>query len=443
MTPAVADALQELPFDQYQRYRLIADLAGRVRGVGRLDVLDVGGRTAVLRQFLPEDRVTLVDVEPSDAEGLVLGSGDRLPFADGSFDLVVASDTLEHVPPDRREAFTRECCRVTRRWAVLAGPYHHPRIAEAEELLQAFLAARVGERHRYLEEHRELGLPERACVEEWCRAAGAREIVAVGHGNLERWLGLMCLALYLDADAPLRPAAARLHRFYNGLLYDGDRRGLLYRHAVVAAFGDAPMPSADEVLAPAEVPASALAPLGHVLAELAEFDRERDIVLDERRRLEEEVARALADLHGHAERLAECEDDLAGHRGTLDATRAELEEHRAALAATTADLAGHRETLGAARHDLEATRLVVMDLERDLAGHRGVVAEQRAELEALRTENADARRHAEEQIAAHVAEAESLRAQIETVRGEARAIEAELLRKTRWRRRIRRLLRRS
>lgn len=440
MATAVDEALLDLPFDQFQRYRLIADLARRVRGVGRLDVLDVGGRTAVLRRFLPEDRVTLVDVEPSDAEGLVLGTGDRLPFADASFDLVVASDTLEHVPPDRREAFAHECCRVTRRWAVLAGPYQHPRIAEAEELLQDFLAARVGERHRYLEEHRALGLPDRARVEEWCRAAGAREVASVGHGNLERWLGLMCLALYLDADAPLRPAATRLHRFYNGLLYDGDRRGLLYRHAVVAAFGDAPMPAADEVLAPAEVPAAALAPLGHLLTELAAFDRERDVVVDERRRLEGEIARVLADLHGHAERVAECEEDLAGHRGTLETTRAELERHRAALAATTADLEGHRETLGAARHELEATRLVVADLERDLEGHRAVVGEQRVELEALRAENEAVRRHAEERVAAHVAEEASLRAEIETVRSEARAIEAELLRKTRWRRRFWKLL---
>ena len=44
-----------LPFDQYQRYRLTADILGEIRACasGPLRVLDVGGRTAILRAFLP------------------------------------------------------------------------------------------------------------------------------------------------------------------------------------------------------------------------------------------------------------------------------------------------------------------------------------------------------------------------------------------------------
>ena len=63
-----------LPFDQYQRYRLVADLIDRVRRPdGELRILDIGGRTGLLRKFLPNDRVDLVDLESSDLEGLVLG----------------------------------------------------------------------------------------------------------------------------------------------------------------------------------------------------------------------------------------------------------------------------------------------------------------------------------------------------------------------------------
>ena len=114
----------DLPFDQYQRYELVRALLENVRQPGEsLDVLDVGGRTALLRQFLTQDRVHLVDVEPSDADGLILGSGARLPFADDSFDLVAAFDTLEHVPPPLRDDFVAECARVSRRYVMLAGPY--------------------------------------------------------------------------------------------------------------------------------------------------------------------------------------------------------------------------------------------------------------------------------------------------------------------------------
>ncbi|HKX46862.1 MAG TPA: class I SAM-dependent methyltransferase, partial [Planctomycetota bacterium] len=96
-----------LPFDQYQRYRLVSDVVERLRGGrARLRVLDVGGRTGLLRGFLPEDEVVLVDLEPSDVRpGLVLGTGSRLPFRSGAFDVVCAFDTLEHVPPEQRAAF--------------------------------------------------------------------------------------------------------------------------------------------------------------------------------------------------------------------------------------------------------------------------------------------------------------------------------------------------
>lgn len=47
----------------------------------------------------------------------VEGDGERLPFADGLFDCVICTETLEHVPDDR--AFVRELMRVLRRGGTL------------------------------------------------------------------------------------------------------------------------------------------------------------------------------------------------------------------------------------------------------------------------------------------------------------------------------------
>ncbi len=97
-----------LPFDQYQRYRLVADVLERLRqGEQPLRILDVGGRTGVLREFLEHDDITLVDMEASDERGLVLGDGCQLPFRDESFDVVACFDTLEHIRPARRKKFVR------------------------------------------------------------------------------------------------------------------------------------------------------------------------------------------------------------------------------------------------------------------------------------------------------------------------------------------------
>ncbi|MEE8469287.1 MAG: methyltransferase domain-containing protein, partial [Planctomycetota bacterium] len=322
----------ELPFDQYQRYRLIGELCRSLRADGGpLRVLDVGGRTGVLRAFLPDDRVELVDVTPSAVEGLVLGTGERLPFLDDAFDVVVAADTLEHVPPALRRAFVRECCRVAGRWAILAGPYQHTRVVEAEELLQGFLRQKLGVEHQYLNEHRSLGLPERDAVEGWCREAGAQDVHAIGHGNLDRWLGLLTLELYLDDTPALRPLARRLFRFYSGMLYPSDREGVVYRHAVVASLDGSLPPTADELFGAAELQVEAQGPIAHVLTELAAFDRERDVFQEQRERLEGEIARRDADLEGHEESLAVARADLQGHRASL----AELEQ----------DLAGHQASL--------------------------------------------------------------------------------------------------
>lgn len=53
-----------------------------------------------------------------DRIDLALASGARLPFEDGSFDLVLTSAVILHNPPPLAEAIRREVLRVARRWAA-------------------------------------------------------------------------------------------------------------------------------------------------------------------------------------------------------------------------------------------------------------------------------------------------------------------------------------
>jgi len=52
----------------------------------------------------------------------VAASGECLPFLPGSFDLVVCQDTLEHLPPNKREGLLREAARVSRRYVYISFP---------------------------------------------------------------------------------------------------------------------------------------------------------------------------------------------------------------------------------------------------------------------------------------------------------------------------------
>lgn len=473
----------ELPFDQYQRYRVVADLLSVVRdGANPLVILDVGGRTANLRSFLPKDRVHLVDVDPSDEPGLVLGDGARLPFKDRAFDVVAAFDTLEHVPPAHRDAFVAECARVAKSWIVLAGPYASPAVDESERLLQRFLRDKLGVEHRYLDEHRHNGLPDMAGTRSVLEKAGARTS-AIGHGNLERWLPLMCLSLYLDHEPELRGLAKAVFRFYNGELYASDHAEPVYRHAVVGALGAAKLPTALPGLAPPRAPAGVLARFDEVVGEFAAFDRARSAWTIERERLWEMAGTLEKDLAGHrdalvAERASRTgttevvrtlEEDLAGHRAALtelrdelartrsaaERTRAELDgelalaraaavaaerardDERAArarlenqvdrmaaeAAALRADLDGHRATLAAEREDLAATRKTLETERADLAGHRAALAEQRAAL-AVERERA---RGLEELLAAARERVAARENDVAASHARASALESEVL----------------
>jgi uncharacterized coiled-coil DUF342 family protein len=431
--------LLELPFDQYQRYRLVADILKEVRPKGRrLSILDVGGRTALLRQFLPKDDVTAVDLEMSEEPGLVLGDGSRLPFQDGSFDVVAGFDTLEHVPPARRTAFVDECARVASRWVVLIGPYASKRVNEAEERLVDFLREKLKTEHRYLNEHRSHGLPSLGRVQRTLHKHGL-ETACVGQGNLDRWLGLMCLELYLDADPCLRPVAKRFFRFYNQTLYSSDHGGDMYRHALVGARGKSRLPkrvaSERDQAAPPAATQSVLA----LARELLSLDSERDVWKPELERLRGVIDDLQEDLSGHKSRLADLQTDLEGHRVSLKGVEAEresamreLQEERARQEQTQADLRanldGHRETLAERDKELAAQRSAsgatekqllaeiqehqseLRDLTQDLEGHREALSQRDKELaasigafEKLRREADATESELREQLETHVA----------------------------------------
>lgn len=328
----------DLPFDQYQRYKLAADLLTEVRPSGeRWRVLDVGGRTALLRSFLPQDDVILVDLEVSGEPRLVLGDGSELPFADASFDVVTAFDTLEHVPPRRRKPFVSELRRVAKKYVMLVGPYQSNEVEEAEKLLQRFMKDKLGVEHRYLEEHRRHGLPDRAATEAQLAASGAA-VASIAHGNLERWLALICTSMYMDYSVALRGIATRFFRFYNANLYRSDHGQPVYRHAVVAALDGARMPTGKGALSKPEMPDGGVARLTELAFEVVDFDR---VVVEERRKTQDHIDLIVGmekELDRHRKLLSEMLPELELMRGEIGKARNLLIQNDATVTALRAEM---------------------------------------------------------------------------------------------------------
>lgn len=102
----------------------------RLTGVGpQARILDVGCGTLGLRAQEPDLDITGVDLvdRPTYPGPFVRADAtQRLPFADGEFDLVYSSSVVEHIPPAQRAAFARELLRVGRGLYVQTPAYSFP-----------------------------------------------------------------------------------------------------------------------------------------------------------------------------------------------------------------------------------------------------------------------------------------------------------------------------
>jgi SAM-dependent methyltransferase len=118
---------------QPARSHRIEWMAARLARYQPRSILEVGcGYGKLLRQLRRRLDVPMVGVDfsrtqlelarrylgPEDGIELLLSSGERLPFPDGSFDMVVTSAVILHNPPALAEQIRREILRVARRFAA-------------------------------------------------------------------------------------------------------------------------------------------------------------------------------------------------------------------------------------------------------------------------------------------------------------------------------------
>jgi len=235
--PAARDALvARLPFDMYQRYDQCRAVVGRLPDAPRR-LLDVGGalaggrgHLAVSADFFPGLEVRSVDARGVDHPGHQAASAGDLPFDDGSFDVVVCQDVLEHVPPAGRACLLVELARVARRFVLVGAPFATPGVAEADAELFALIRARHGYRHGFLAEHLAHGHPDLTTTTAAFHAMGA-SVVVLPNGYLPYWRLMQALNLRL-AEPAMGARYAQAQARYNGAVPDW--REPAYRHLVVA-----------------------------------------------------------------------------------------------------------------------------------------------------------------------------------------------------------------
>ncbi len=153
--------------DPALRYAFVIDQLRDLPWSADLRIAEIGSGAAGITEFL-DHPVTGVDSafertdEKADARlERVRGTATELPLADGSYDVVLSLEMVEHLPSEAREPAFREMLRVLRPGGRLIATF--PAGATAERLdawLNAAYRRRHGRDHPWAVEHLVNGLPD-------------------------------------------------------------------------------------------------------------------------------------------------------------------------------------------------------------------------------------------------------------------------------------------
>ena len=321
--------LERLPFDLFQRYRLVSEVVDVLSDESpHTTILEVGGCGSPLTYFLPAASITVTDVEWEDRPQFRTCDAGSLPYTDNSFDLVVGCDFLEHVPADRRGPILSELKRVARRGVILIGPMGSEAVREADALLRRFLIARFGRDHRFLAEHEEYGLPNIEQVEEGLSAGGWQNL-ALPNGLLERWLPMQLCTAYLESVPELFPLQQEINHLYNQTYYRRDNDAPAYRALLLATPQGLDPAKREKLRQLVAQPSVSKLPwdFAAFLIELFNID-----VLRERSHEVGQRDRHIAELLRHAQALQESEGRTSQHASNLEANLTQMEKHAGNLA---------------------------------------------------------------------------------------------------------------
>ncbi|UCD83294.1 MAG: class I SAM-dependent methyltransferase [Deltaproteobacteria bacterium] len=300
----------ELPFDQYQRYKILQEAIDLLREDDKsLKILEVGGYPGNILGFLPEDNITIVDQKESKLPSYRQADALDLPFGEGEFDVSVSLDVLEHIPPDKRERFIRELWRTCRDHLLLAAPFDLPLRVQAEQIVIQFISHKLGYTHPPLEEHRRYGLSRREEIIGILKNLGA-EILVLPNGNLSRWVMMMILLFYLESEAELGPVAELVNHYYNYNYYKYDNCEPCYRELLIASKKELPkakVEALEALVSPGQEKAEPDFSPAQLLLELINLEllKKKDRIIEHKDQLLKEKENEIRNLYDHIRVLEE------------------------------------------------------------------------------------------------------------------------------------------
>ena len=217
----------KIPFDQYQRYKNTQKIINSVRRDGEhFKILEVGANEhRNLEHFLPDDDIKYLDIKLSDdclnSPQYILGDATDMQFEDNYFDIIVALDVYEHIPPERRENFLSEINRVCKNNFIICAPMQSERIQRAEERVNEVYKTINSKDFIWLKEHSDNVLPSLDWTKEFFKENNIK-FKSFCHGTLEIWEILMSITFFSTLYPQAYSYRIMIDEFYNDEIFEND-----------------------------------------------------------------------------------------------------------------------------------------------------------------------------------------------------------------------------
>ncbi len=194
-TPSNNTALSLSP-DGYSRFFVIIKLLQEIYGANKkvINILDVGGCSPYLYECLLDSglkfKLTIVDILPQPANitvDYIQEDITQSKLPDNSFDVVVSTDVLEHIPKDLKDEFVKASVRLSKQLVIVAAPFDTAGVDTAEHLVNDFNKKLFGVGQDWLEEHFKYTKPS---VEHMSAVLDETKLpyVHFGANNLYSWI---------------------------------------------------------------------------------------------------------------------------------------------------------------------------------------------------------------------------------------------------------------
>lgn len=195
-------------FHQIVRYDYAQKAINAMRTSERHSILEVGaGAHGNLSNYLPNDELTFLDIElPEEVledKRFVVGDATNLQYEDDAFDFVIALDVIEHIPPEKRQAFITNINRVAKQGVVLSAPFTSENENSVDELMKVFYRLNGIEPPVWVDEHIDCTLPSQAEIAELVSKCSVPEENILTFYGIKR--SLMTKMLIMEAIASANP----------------------------------------------------------------------------------------------------------------------------------------------------------------------------------------------------------------------------------------------